>query len=105
MIGYFISAEDINLDRGCCSCPLKTGGGRFCSRGVDDITEHILHYTRPEECPLHRVDSILGLVNLDNVPMHKIQEYHEDLQRPGFPKEVFYSEDAFAVRIEGTYEL
>jgi hypothetical protein len=102
MTGYFISSEDINLERGCCSCPLKTGNGRFCGRLIENdyIEEHVKKYTRPDNCPLHKVESVCGIINLDNVPIHTIQEWHQDLQRPGFPKQVMYVDDIQSARID-----
>lgn len=100
-MGYYISSDDIDLTRGCCSCPLKTGG-HLCGRldHDDDVTEHIHHYTRPEYCPLKEVPDLKGtIVNLDKVRPHVAQLYHPELQRPGKPHRIYYHDDLMAASI------
>lgn len=70
MSGYFISDNDLDLSKGCCSCPFTTGDhGQFCGRLLknDYVWEHVIHFTRPDNCPLHRIETKKGLVNLDTL--------------------------------------
>ena len=90
---YVIADKDLPLERGCCSCPLKTGG-KFCGRldHDDDVSEYIKTYTRPEYCPItHIPGSKIAIV--DSLTIRNIQEYHPELQRPGLPKKVVYYKD------------
>ena len=91
---YVISEEDLNLSRGCCSCPLKTGG-KFCGRldHDDDVSEYIKTYTRPEYCPIKHIPGYHRIVDVGSLKIRNIQEYHPELQRCGLMKKVVYYED------------
>ena len=117
MSGYFISDKDLDLSRGCCSCPLTTGDhGQFCGRLIenDNVWEHVTHFTRPDNCPLHRIETTRGLVSLDTLLKGKeiitlhllagqtIDELSsvDDLDRTV----TFTPEELLLRRIPGTYE-
>lgn len=91
---YIIGESDLDLSRGCCSCPLKTGG-KFCGRldHDDDVSQYIKTFTRPEYCPITHIPGSPRIVFVNDIKIHNIQEYHPELQRPGLMKKVVYLED------------
>ena len=101
-MGYYIRSKDLDLTRGCCSCPLKTGG-HLCGRldHNDDISEYVKNLSRPDFCPLIEVPDLQGtLVNLDTVRPHVAQIYHPELQRPGKPHRIYYHDDLMSASVK-----
>lgn len=100
-MGCYIHSKDLDLTRGCCSCPLKTNG-HLCGRldHNDDVSEYVKSFSRPDFCPLIEVPDLQGtLVNLDKVRPHVAQLYHPELQRPGKPHRIYYHDDLMSASV------
>lgn len=99
-MGYYIRSKDLDLTRGCCSCPLKTNRHLCGMLDHNDVSEYVKRFSRPDFCPLIDVPDLQGtLVNLDNVRSHVAQIYHSELQRPGKPHRIYYHDDLMSASV------